>query len=924
MAFSPTDDSVARQVPSTPSSFTYSRFRAVLFNDILDANPATRSHALDNIVNIVTGWARVVTDARLSESWSQQQQQQQQLEQQAGQGNPTPPFSPTTDLTPSTSTIDGTLCSEPSLEKLSISTATPLSDEATAATETSTTAVPPPLHPSSRSRTNSTMSATSPVEALPGRAIHSASSSTSAAGAGASMGLTSPDWMGSCLNAGEYHFQNDPDIHLNREVPDKLSPLEERVAEVDEAARLLRHHILTILRFTVNCPYKDVKARLLDLVAHLETMDVPIPRPIHNSASFFIDPKDIYLLDSPESSQCASPNLSLSKRNSSSSSLSTLPPIMTRLPRCEGTIPDPATKELIIRTFLNHGRASNLFRVLAYFPTFWERFEASQNIMMNGPGPIPKAWRCYVAIMAASQFSCQYLVSMMKLDYLTSGGDPTWLNGLTFTTQKIRNLAKLNSLMAHQPWRLKPRHIQELVSREINHNPHNVWTISELAQVMVILSSIHSLSMLVTSCGIVPEIDMVGGTFVDLSKYATKDEAKEDHSNNGTSRSESMSPMTLLPSPAPESDGTMLPSIGRPYHFHIALPPAMNSRRTYDEATSKLHTAELISRLLQAHECCGYGEDADDLSDSLEFPKGYEEFEDDFPQPEPRTISPSSSSVQSDGTTSATDSRFRPVQENMSRFLDMSCQVESTLFDCRSKQYSVFRADDFRWEDDASSLLSKCLPELFETLEDEFNESLNFTDHSFFDQGFDQHEGGVDTFPFRQAIWYYTLRLFGLMFPDYDYRNLSKFMNKTLANYIRKSCHYITLVEASPPTAPTSAGLERSPSDVGSVDSVDVAPSPSSPSQPYPSSYTATSPGIPLGGMVLSDLHKIDKNDFDNMGFELRPEERCHINIIVMEAAKQAKLLYALRALDRWERKVEGRLGPDEQDEDDEGDDERL
>ncbi|KAF9978809.1 Sestrin-1 [Actinomortierella ambigua] len=796
---------------------------------------------------------------------------------------------------------------------------TSLQDEAPAIEETSTTGVPPP----SRSRTNSTMSATSPVEGLPGRSIHSASSSTSAAGAGASMGLTNPDWVGSCLSAGEYHFQNDPDIHLNREVPDKLSPMEERVAEVDEAARLLRHHVLTILRFTVNCPYKDVKARLLDLVAQLEAMDIPIPRPIHNSASFFIDPKDIFLLDSPESSLCASPNLSSSKRNSSSSSLSTLPPILTRLPRSEGTIPDAATKELIIRTFLNHGRASNLFRVLAYFPTFWERFEASQNIMMNGPGPIPKAWRCYVAIMAASQFNCQYLVSMMKLDYLTSGGDPTWLNGLAQTTQKIRNLAKLNSLMAHQPWRLKPRHIHELVSREINHNPHNVWTISELAQVMVILSTIHSLSMLVTSCGIVPEIDMVGGTFVDFSKYATKGEAKDDPEHNGTVRSESMSPMTLLPSPAPESDGVVLPSTGRPYNFHIALPPAMNSRRTYDEATSKLHTAELIKRLLQAHECCGSdNEDADDLCDSLELPRGYEEFEDDFPQPEPRTISPSMSSFQSDGTTIA-DNRPRPLQENMSRFLDMSCQVESTLFDCRSKQYSVFRADDFRWEDDASSLLSKCLPELFETLEDEFNESLNFTDHSFFDQGFDQHEGGVDTFPFRQAIWYYTLRLFGLMFPDYDYRNLSKFMNKTLANYIRKSCHYITIVEATPPTAPSSTVLERSSSDVGSTDSVDGAQLPSSPSQPHPSSYTAPSPSMCSGGMVLSDLHKIDKNDFDNMGFELRPEERCHINIIVMEAAKQAKLLYALRALDRWERKAEGR-GSDEQDADDEGDDERL
>ncbi len=69
----------------------------------------------------------------------------------------------------------------------------------------------------------------------------------------------------------------------------------------------------------------------------------------------------------------------------------------------------------------------------------------------------------------------------------------------------------------------------------------------------------------------------------------------------------------------------------------------------------------------------------------------------------------------------------------------------------------------------------------------------------------------------------------------------------------------------------------------------------------------------------LLDIRKIDKNDFDNMGFELRPEERCHINIIVMEACKQAKLMYALRAVDRWERKGEG-----EEEEEDEGADERF
>jgi hypothetical protein len=223
------------------------------------------------------------------------------------------------------------------------------------------------------------------------------------------------------------------------------------------------------------------------------------------------------------------------------------------------------------------------------------------------------------------------MVSMMKLDYLTSGGDPTWLNGLQNTTQKIRNLAKLNGLMAHQPWLLKPRHIQELVCRESNHNPHNVWTISELTQVMVIMSTVHSISVLVAACGIVPEIDMVGGTFVDLSKLQGTHKAEEGV----------MSPLSMLPSPRVDADvakstcGEQSDSTQSPFLYEITLPPMPVSKRTYDEVTSKLHTAELIRRLLSERDVCGTdGEDCDVDSDACTegpgsgLPRGFEEIED--------------------------------------------------------------------------------------------------------------------------------------------------------------------------------------------------------------------------------------------------------------------------------------------------------
>ncbi|KAG0055439.1 Sestrin-1 [Gryganskiella cystojenkinii] len=893
MLLSPIDDPFPRPIPSSSSSVTYSRFRAVLFNDLLDSNPSNRARALDNIVQIVSEWARVVTDnnalADLSRPGSFS------AASIGLHGNPTPPFSPTSaaglGAMAGPCSIEGALFSQDnnststlSLEKLTISTSTSTTSHHPFQRQNSDSS-----HRTHSRQASSSMSSSSPLTSSPqpNSALHSASSSTSAVETGSGSSGAQALLSSSPRTASSYHFQNDPDVHFNRSLPDKLSPLEERVAEVDEAARLLRHHILTILRFSICCPYKDVKICLVGLLKDLESFNIPIPKPIHNSASFFIDAKDIYLLDSPENSRCASPTLSAKDRSSSSSSLSTLP--YTALPPTVGCVPDENTKQIMTHTFLNYGRTSNLFRILAFFPSFWEKFESSQTCMMNGPGPIPKPWRCYVAIMAASQYNCQYMVSMMKLDYLTSGGDPTWLNGLQFTTQKIRNLAKLNGLMAHQPWLLKPRHIQELVCRESNHNPHNVWTMSELAQVMVIMSTVHSISVLVAACGIVPEIDMVGGTFVDLSKFQNARKAEEC----------AMSPLSMLPSPrvdgdAKESNNAISEhseSTQSPFQYQITLPPIVVSKRTYDEATSKLHTAELIRRLLTEHEACGTdGEDCDtDASAGIEnpgsdLPRGFEEIEDTFPSPEPRIISPPSSGSNTDAmsSTELQEKTLRPVLEDMSRFLDMSCQVEPALFDCHSSRYKVFRVDEFRWEDDASALLSKCLPELSESLEDEFTESLNFTDLSFFDANAEQHEGGVDTFAFRQAIWFYTLRLFGLLHQDYNYRNLSRFLNPTLAGYIRKACHGISMAEAASP-------IEDSDGQKSS-------------SQLY-----------------LSDVNKVDKNDFDNMGFELRPEERCHINIIVMEACKQAKLMYALRAVDRWERKSE-----DDAEEVDEGADERL
>jgi sestrin len=39
-------------------------------------------------------------------------------------------------------------------------------------------------------------------------------------------------------------------------------------------------------------------------------------------------------------------------------------------------------------------------------------------------------------------------------------------------------------------------------------------------------------------------------------------------------------------------------------------------------------------------------------------------------------------------------------------------------------------------------------------------------------------------------------------------------------------------------------------------------------------------------------------SDFERFGFQLREEEKCHVNILVVEARRQAQLMYFIRSLE--------------------------
>ena len=95
----------------------------------------------------------------------------------------------------------------------------------------------------------------------------------------------------------------------------------------------------------------------------------------------------------------------------------------------------------------------------------------------------------------------------------------------------------------------------------------------------------------------------------------------------------------------------------------------------------------------------------------------------------------------------------------------------------------------------------------------------------------------VDTTPFRRAIWYFTHRLYGLSHDDYDYNKIPVFLTHSLKQLVRK-------IACAPET--------------------------------------------------------ITMSDFELKGYNFKPSEKCHIVLLVIEARRQASLLYALHSVMRF------------------------
>lgn len=166
------------------------------------------------------------------------------------------------------------------------------------------------------------------------------------------------------------------------------------------------------------------------------------------------------------------------------------------------------TQRLLRSIDVMEGRIPHLIVALAWHPTFLEKWYRTMMHLMRGSGPLPFTWRRFISIVACARFQCMPLLKLQELDFLTSGGDPEWVKlGINAPSlpPKLYALLKLNSLLAHQPWRITPSDIGELLST--SSSPEASWSVGELVHAVAIMVTFHGVSGVVWGLGITPEID---------------------------------------------------------------------------------------------------------------------------------------------------------------------------------------------------------------------------------------------------------------------------------------------------------------------------------------------------------------------------------------------------------------------------------
>jgi len=180
-----------------------------------------------------------------------------------------------------------------------------------------------------------------------------------------------------------------------------------------------------------------------------------------------------------------------------------------------------AWKELAELSF-SYGRILIYENFFFWYSGIIPKYNTSLYVLMEEEGNVPVTWRYYIALMAVSTINCYYLFKHLQEMFLFKGGDEDWiLLGLQAVPKKLQILSKVNNILAHQPWKLTTRDINELI------NIKNGWNRDEFIHAALILVNYHRLAAIVESM----KITLLDDSIIKerSTEYISFDDASSDN-----------------------------------------------------------------------------------------------------------------------------------------------------------------------------------------------------------------------------------------------------------------------------------------------------------------------------------------------------------------------------------------------------------
>eukprot|EP00092_Neocalanus_flemingeri_P025077 GFUD01027193.1.p1 GENE.GFUD01027193.1~~GFUD01027193.1.p1 ORF type:complete len:477 (-),score=107.48 GFUD01027193.1:237-1583(-) len=125
------------------------------------------------------------------------------------------------------------------------------------------------------------------------------------------------------------------------------------------------------------------------------------------------------------------------------------------------------------------------------------------------------------------------------------------------------------------------------------------------------------------------------------------------------------------------------------------------------------------------------------------------------------------------------------IEPDLSHFVrDVDFQYVDFARREKESEFPTFRIQDFNWDEEGYSMISRFNDDLAQLLDDKFRTICNLTYRTM------GRHSSIDTTLFRRASWNYIQCLWGIRHDDYDYAEVNDLLHRNLKKYIKTASCY--------------------------------------------------------------------------------------------------------------------------------------